>query len=96
MKEFAIFVKPNLQNQKIMKAEDKSKLVEVFKGSLWEAELIKGLLEANGVESVTKDGVAVNVALPETAIDVAVLVNEADYEPAMQVLRERDKEKNPE
>jgi len=38
-----------------MKAEDKSKLVEVFKGSLWEAELVKGLLEANGVKAVTKD-----------------------------------------
>ena len=77
-----------------MKAEDKSKLVEVFKGSLWEAELIKGLLGANGVKSVTKDGIAVNVALPETAIDVAVLVNEEDYEAAMQVIRERDKEQD--
>ena len=96
MQEFVIFVGPNLQNQKVMKAEDKTKLVEVFKGSLWEAELIKGLMEANGVKAVTKDGMAVNVALPETAIDVAVLVNEADYESAMEVLRERDREKNPE
>ena len=40
-----------------MKAEDKSKLIEVFKGSLWEAELVKGLLEANGVKSATKDGI---------------------------------------
>lgn len=77
-----------------MKAEDKSKLVEVFNGSLWEAELIKGLLEANGVKSVIKDGIVVNIALPETAIDVAVLVNEKDYEAATQVIRERDKEKN--
>ena len=75
-----------------MKAEDKSKLIEVFKGSLWEAELVKGLLEANGVKSATKDGV--NIALPETAIDVAVLVNEEDYEAAMQVMRERDREQN--
>ena len=28
-----------------MKEEDKSKLVEVFHGSLWEAELVKGLLK---------------------------------------------------
>lgn len=48
-----------------MKAEDKSKLIEVFKGSLWEAELVKGLLEANGVKSATKDGIAVNIALPK-------------------------------
>lgn len=77
-----------------MKAEDKSKLIEVFKGSLWEAELVKGLLEANGVKSATKDGIAFNIALPETAIDVAVLVNEEDYEAAMQVMRERDREQN--
>lgn len=77
-----------------MKAEDKSKLIEVFKGSLWEAELVKGLLEANGVKSATKDSIAVNIALPETAIDVAVLVNEEDYEAAMQVMRERDREQN--
>lgn len=77
-----------------MKAEDKSKLIEVFKGSLWEAELVKGLLEANGVKSATKDDIAVNIALPETAIDVAVLVNEEDYEAAMQVMRERDREQN--
>lgn len=92
--EFVIFVGRKLLNQKVMKAEDKSKLVEVFKGSLWEAELIKGLLEANGVKSVIKDGIVVNIALPETAIDVAVLVNEKDYEAAMQVMRERDKEQN--
>ncbi len=78
-----------------MKAEDKSKLVEVFKGSLWEAELVKGLLEANGVKAVTKDDMAVNVVLPETAIDVTVLVGEADYEPAMEVIRARDRETNP-
>ena len=33
-----------------MKEEDKSKLVEVFNGSLWEAELVKSLLENNGIE----------------------------------------------
>lgn len=76
-----------------MKAEDKSKLREVFKGSLWEAELIKGLLNANGVESAIKDGIAVNVAIPASAIDVVVLVNEENLEAARRILDERDKEK---
>ncbi len=70
-------------------AEDKSRLVEVFKGSLWEAELVKGLLKDRGITSTIKDGLVVNVALPETAIDVQVLVNEADFEAAMDVVRER-------
>lgn len=77
-----------------MKEEDKSKLVEVFKGSLWEAELVKSLLENNDIESALKDGMVVNIVLPETAIDVAVIVNEADYEAAMEVVRAYEKKEN--
>ena len=73
-------------------AEDKSKLVEVFKVSLWECELVKGLLNDRGIEATVKDGLLVNLALPETAISVTVLVNEADFEPAMEVIRERGKQ----
>lgn len=73
-------------------AEDKSKLVEVFKGSLWECELVKGLLNDRGIEATVKDGLLVNLALPATAISVTVLVNEADFEPAMEVIRERGKQ----
>ena len=71
--------------------EDKSKLVEVFSGSPWEAELVKSLLESNDIQAVTKDGMVVNVVLPETAVDVSVLVNEKDYEAAMEVVREYEK-----
>lgn len=72
-----------------MNGVDKTKLVEVFKGSLWEAELVKGLLKDRGVDATVKDGLVVNVALPETAVTVRVLVNEKDFGPAMQVIRER-------
>lgn len=74
-----------------MKEEDKSKLVEVFKGSLWEAQLVKSLLENDDITATLKDGLVVNVVLPVTAVDVAVLVNEDDYEPAMQVVRKYEK-----
>ena len=74
-----------------MKEEDKSKLIEVFKGSLWEAQLVKILLGNNDIESTLKDGMVVNVVLPDTAIDVAVLVNEANYETAMEVVRAYEK-----
>ena len=70
-----------------MKEEDKSKLIEVFKGSLWEAQLVKSLLGNNDIESTLKDGMVVNVVLP----DVAVLVNEANYETAMEVVRAYEK-----
>ena len=59
-----------------MKGEDKSKLVSVFDGSLWEAELVKGLLKDRGIESAIQNGLLVNNTLPETAIAVTVLVNE--------------------
>ena len=39
-----------------MKEEDKSKLIEVFTGSPWEAELVKSLLGNSDIEAVTKDG----------------------------------------
>ena len=77
-----------------MKEEDKSKLVEVFNGSLWEAELVKSLLGNSDIQSAIKDGLLVNVVLPDTALDVAVLVNEKDYEAAMEVVREYEKKED--
>lgn len=77
-----------------MKEEDKSKIVEVFAGLPWEAELVKSLLENNSIEAATKDGMVVNVVLPDTAVDVSVLVNEKDYEAAMEVVREYEKKRN--
>lgn len=77
-----------------MKEEDKSKIVKVFAGSPWEAELVKSLLENNSIEAATKDGMVVNVVLPDTAVDVSVLVNEKDYEAAMEVVREYEKKRN--
>lgn len=40
-----------------MKEEDYSKSIEVFSGSPWEAEIIKGLLESNNIRCVIKDGI---------------------------------------
>ena len=79
-----------------MKEEDKSKLVEVFTGSPWEAELVKSLLGNSDIEAVTKDGMVVNVVLPATAVDVSVLVNEKDYEAAHAAAHEVAEEKDAE
>ena len=35
-----------------MKEEDYSKSIEVFSGSPWEAEIIKGLLESNDIRYI--------------------------------------------
>jgi len=76
-----------------MKGKDDTPLVEVFTGSPWEAELTKGLLESNGIESVVKDGIMGTLA-PYISPEVAILVNESDYEAATEVIRSRDKEKD--
>ncbi|WP_294593103.1 DUF2007-related protein [uncultured Bacteroides sp.] len=74
--------------------EDKTKLVEVFTGSLWEAELVKTMLGDNDVEAVLKDALQPNLTVSAIAVDVAVLVNEKDYEPAMEVVRAYEKNTN--
>ena len=40
-----------------MKEKDYSKSIEVFSGSPWEAEIIKGLLESKTIRCVDKDGI---------------------------------------
>ena len=74
-----------------MKSTDYSRTVEVFKGSPWEAELVKGLLENNGI----KDWLISTIA-PYIAPDVTILVSEETYEEAMEIIRERDKGKDEE
>ncbi len=58
-----------------MKEEDYSKAIEVFSGSPWEAEIIKGLLESNNIRCVIKDGIMGTLA-PYIAPAVSVLVTE--------------------
>ncbi len=73
-----------------MKAEDNSHTIEVFKGSPWEAELVKGLLESNNIATVMKDGILGTLA-PYLAPDVTILVSQENYESAMSILRDREK-----
>lgn len=73
-----------------MKAEDNSRSIEVFKGSPWEAELVKGLLESNNIATVMKDGILGTLA-PYLAPDVTILVSQENYETAMSILRNREK-----
>lgn len=75
-----------------MKEEDQNtRLVQVFSGSPWETELVKGLLESNGVSSILKDGDIAALAPYYPGQEVAILVNESNYESAMEVIRDRVK-----
>lgn len=52
----------------------------------------KGLLESNGIESILKDGGGLAALAPYyIGQEIAVLVNEDDYENAMEIVRNREK-----
>lgn len=72
-----------------MKEKDYSKSIEVFSGSPWEAEIIKGLLESNDIRCVVKDGIMGTLA-PYIASAVSILVTEEEYEAATELIRARD------
>ncbi len=69
--------------------KDYGSLVEVFRGDLWEAELVKGFLAANGVQAMTKDE-TVGIASPYNngGAGVVVLVNHEEQVFAEKIIRE--------
>ena len=66
-------------------------LVEVFRGDLWEAELVKGLLASAGVNTMLKDETLSVVTSPYsgTAGNVLVMVNKEEEVYARKVVAER-------
>lgn len=70
--------------------EDYSKSTEVFSGSPWEAQIIKGLLESNNIRCVIKDGIMGTLA-PYIDPTVSVLVTEEEYEIATELIRNHSK-----
>lgn len=74
-----------------MKPETYGSLVEVFRGSLWEAELIKGLLNSAGVDAMIKDETLSAVTSPYSNIGgkVLVMVNKEEEVYAQKVVAQR-------
>ena len=64
------------------------KLVQVFAGTLWQAELVKGLLDSNGIPCDIKDNTigAVTSSYAGLDGDVLVIVNETDEERALEII----------
>lgn len=78
-----------------MGEKDKISLVEVFFGTPWEAELIKGLLESAGIDVALKNYGLVNfVPTQSTGFGagggISVLVFKDDYEIARQLIESRE------
>ena len=74
-----------------MRANDYASLVEVFRGDLWEAELVKGLLASAGVDAMLKDESLSVVTSPYAGMggSVRVMVNPEEEVYAKKVVAER-------
>ena len=74
-----------------METKTYGSLIEVFRGSLWEAELVKGLLESAGVSAMLKDETLSAVTSPYsgTGGQVLVMVNKEEEVYAKKVVAER-------
>ncbi len=75
-----------------MATETNDTLVKVFSGDRWQAELIKGLLEANGIEAMIKDETLALVTSPYSSVGGAVLVMVMDdqRDKALELIKENE------
>lgn len=74
-----------------MKKEDNEEnLVKVFNGSLWEAQVIEGLLKSNNIACMLKNNTISAVMSPytNTGGDVWVMVNSIDEKVATIIIEE--------
>ena len=63
---------------------------EVFEGSLWEAEIVKGLLQTEHIECMLRDETLGVITSPYLAGDnVRILVNDEDFQRAYRVVNNR-------
>ena len=73
-----------------MNGANEEKFVQIYAGNLWQAQLVKGLLDANAVPCVINDetlGAVTSHYAPNVG-DVYVVVNEADKERALEVIEQ--------
>ena len=67
---------------------NKEKLVTVFTGTVWQAELIRGLLETNNIPCAIMDETigAITSSYLGMGKGVLVVVNEDDEEKALEII----------
>ena len=64
-----------------------TKIIEIFSGSLWEAEMIKSLLESTNIKSFLKNSVLNTYFYdPIVSQGVKVMILESDFEIAKPIV----------
>lgn len=81
----------SIKKREVMTDVNKEKLVMVFSGTLWQAELIKGLLDSNGIPCAIMDETIGAVTSSYAGLDgtVLVVVNEEDKARALEIIENR-------
>ena len=73
---------------------NKEKLVTVFTGTVWQAELIRGLLETNNIPCAIMDETIGAITSSYAGFDKGVLVvaNEEDEEKALEIIEKQQEQ----
>ena len=73
---------------------NKEKLFTVFTGTVWQAELIKGLLDANNIPCAIMDETigAITSSYAGTESNVLVVVNEEYEEKALEIIEKQQEQ----
>ena len=83
-----------LKKEGNMNDANKEKLVTVFTGTVWQAELIKGLLDSNEIPCAIMDETlgAITSSYAGFGKGVLVVVNEEDEKKALELIKNNSQE----
>ena len=73
-----------------MNGANEERLVKVFEGNVWQAQLVKGLLDANAIPCIIKDetvGAVISQYAPNIG-DVYVIVDQEHEAQALKIIEE--------
>lgn len=69
------------------------KLIELYNGPLFDCQMIKNLLENEGIESVLNDQIIGRSPVWSAGKGVRLMVSDLDYEAARRIMEEYDENK---
>jgi hypothetical protein len=67
------------------------KLIEIYDGILFQAQMVKNLLENEGIESFLKDEIIARSPIYKSGSGVRVMISEVDYDKARVIVDEYEK-----
>lgn len=65
-------------------------LVQVYSGTAWQAEIVKGLLESNGILATLRDESLTSAIMPDIGGSVLVIVDKTDAPLAKKIINENE------